>query len=549
MHRTEEPSLNAILADLLRGKNVSKRDAVQFFQNKKLQFNSIEDCVVSYQGVREYSASGDEHNILAAGVLTCLLHAIRLLFVDGLLTASDAQYRKYQELLTIMVSRMKSWKVAEVMKGLKLDSSCAETDCFQSFIEKVQGVCTGLFTVLPTIPWSSFSDLESYQRTVKDLYFSCIDEQQRSNHIFFLSFSGMPSDRLPLPYLFHCSFSSLGEIETPSETTLQLVGLIYCCSNGEYSFSFVTYARCRMYGQYEVFIKEQADDVCPSHFVPYRKLNRFTHKVEYPPPCPVFSVDSNGRPLVGLILVRTGNQRDESNPLFLVEPIIRRIVGKGLGHSNITSSALRILDSPREWLGDELVHGATFLMFNHLLSTTSGGSTKDNTIYICSSLAFENNIKKDKPLSKFPARIKGFAFTLYIINIENSHWVCACAPMNKELSANAKKIYVLDSMNERATAREQGQFLVKFFEDQLQLPGYEPILLPSSAQNDNVSCGLFTILNATIVLTSILQGRDLKELLQRKPREFSNDEKFALRQSVKSILHGTEDASSLLKWV
>jgi hypothetical protein len=104
-------------------------------------------------------------------------------------------------------------------------------------------------------------------------------------------------------------------------------------------------------------------------------------------------------------------------------------------------------------------------------------------------------------------------------------------------------------MNERATAREQGQFLVKFFEDKLQLPGYEPILLPSSAQNDDFSCGLFTILNATIVLTSILQGRDLKELLRRKPREFSYDEKFALRQSVKSILHGTEDASSLLKWV
>jgi hypothetical protein len=164
-------------------------------------------------------------------------------------------------------------------------------------------------------------------------------------------------------------------------------------------------------------------------------------------------------------------------------------------------------------------------------------------------LAFENNIKKDKPSSKFPARIKGFAFTLYIINIGNSHWVCACAPINRELSAKAKKIYVLDSKNDRATAREQGQFLVKFFEDQLQLPGYEPILLPSSAQNDDCSCGLFTILNATIVLTSILQGRDLKELLRRKPREFSYDEKFALRQSVKSILHGTEDASSLLKWV
>ena len=157
VHRSEEP-LKAILANLFKGHNVSKREAVQFFRNKKLQINSVEDNVVSNKGVREYySASGDEKNILAAGVLTCLLHAIRLLFVDRVLDASNSPlYGKYQELLTIMVSEMTSWKVAEVIKGLKLDSSLAEMHCFESFIKKVREVHGGLFTVLPTIQSQGF---------------------------------------------------------------------------------------------------------------------------------------------------------------------------------------------------------------------------------------------------------------------------------------------------------------------------------------------------------------------------------------------------------
>jgi hypothetical protein len=61
-----------------------------------------------------------------------------------------------------MVSKMKSWKVAEVVKGLKLDSALAEMHCFESFIHQVQEVHGGLFSVLPTIPWSSF--LESQQK-------------------------------------------------------------------------------------------------------------------------------------------------------------------------------------------------------------------------------------------------------------------------------------------------------------------------------------------------------------------------------------------------
>ena len=550
MQRPEEP-LKAILANLCKGQqfSFSKREAVLFFRSKELQFNSVEDCVVSVRGVREYSAKGDENNILAAGVLTCLLHAIRLLFVDRVLDASNGQYGRYQELLTIMVSKMKSWKVAEVIKGLKLDSSLAEMHCFESFINKFREVHRGLFTVLPTIQWSSFLDLKSQQSIVQDLYLKGIQrsKEDRRNCIFFLSISGTPppsTPSIPLPYLFHCRTMPSGEVD-PDSATLQLVGLIYCCAKGEYSFSFITYARCREYGQYEVFIKKQAEDVFPSHFVPYAHVDRTTGKATYPTPRPVFATDSEKRPLVGIILVRT-NMQSTADPRFLNEPIIRVING-----SNITSSMMRSLDDPRAWLVDELVHGPIYLMFDHL-SKSSPGFAHGNRMYICNSWTFEKHINGGYNISlTLQANFKDCDFNLYIINLGNTHWLCACAPMNASLSPKEKKIYFLDSMNDTATAKHQGRLLVKFFEDKLQLPGYKPVLLPSSSQNnDGCTCGLFTILNATLVLKSISQGRfDPNELQGRTPRDFTSKEKFEMRQSVQRILHGTEDVSSFLSWV
>ena len=546
MQRPEEP-LKAILANLCKGQqfSFSKREAVLFFRSKELQFNSVEDCVVSFRGVREYSAKGDENNILAAGVLTCLLHAIRLLFVDRVLDASNGQYGRYQELLTIMVSKMKSWKVAEVIKGLKLDSSLAEMHCFESLINKFREVHRGLFTVLPTIQWSSFLDLKSQQSIVQDLYLKDIQRSKDPmNCIFFLSISGTPPPSTPLPYLFHCSTMPSGEVD-PDSATLQLVGLIYCCAKGEYSFSFITYARCREYGQYEVFIKKQAEDVHPSHFVPYAQVDPVTGKATYPTPRPVFATDSEKRPLVGIILVRT-NMQSDADPRFLNQPIIREING-----SNITSSMMRSLDDPGAWLVDELVHGPIYLMFDHL-SKSSPGFAHGNRMYICNSWVFEKHIKGGYNISlTLQANFKDCDFNLYIINLGNYHWLCACAPMNASLPSKEKKIYFLDAMNDTATAKQQGQLLVKFFEDKLQLPGYKPVLLPSSSQNnDGCTCGLFTILNATLVLKSISQGSfDPNELQRRTPRIFDFKEKFEMRQSVQRILHGTEDVSSFLSWV
>jgi hypothetical protein len=105
-------------------------------------------------------------------------------------------------------------------------------------------------------------------------------------------------------------------------------------------------------------------------------------------------------------------------------------------------------------------------------------------------------------------------------------------------------------MNNIDTAIAKGELLINFFKDKLQLPGYEAVLLPSSDQIDGWNCGLFTILNATIFLKSIFEGRfDPDGLLRRKPRAFTPWEKDSMRLIVQRVLLGTEKVGSLLQWV
>ena len=560
------------IVQMLKEGKVSRKEALQFFYSKKLQFDGMEDCIVNNDGLRHYAVKGisnsNEDSFLAAAVLTCILHAIRLLFVDQLLPASDVL--KYQELLTTMASKMKSWTLDEVLKGMKLEEYLPEmnnaTNRFKSFVEKVRDVHKVLFTVLPTTSWSQFFDQESQQNTVENLYYGRTTSwRDRRNHIFFLSFTGSPTPNLHLPYLFHCrrgetytierdgTFDMCDDSLDANSTTLQLVGLIYRDDRkGEYSFTMITYARCIDLGQYQVFTKEQTAANIERLFpVPFRATDSDSND-----PNPVLALDGAGRQVVGLVLVRNHKQSEQRDTRFLTQPVLRTIhdncsystkedsISGSRNHCDIRSSILKALDSPTTWLQDETVNGTVFLMCGHLKA--KHGLNSNNAIYICSSLAFDRCVEGGRSTPNFQLNVKGSAYSLFIINITNSHWVCACAPMN---GAN-KKIYFLDSMNKKATAKAKGKILIKFFEEKLELPGYEAVLLPSSDQIDGCNCGLFTILNATIFLKSICEGCfDPDGLLRRKPRAFTYREKVDIRRNVQRVLLGTETVDSLLNWV
>ena len=567
MPRAVNPFL--AVAQFLSKHKISKTQALQYFYNKKMQFNEMEDCIVSSNGFRCYlveESNTNENEILAAGVLTCVLHTIRLLFVGGLLPASNPQYSFFQSLLTKMVSKMNLWTVDEVLREINLKASEMDnTNRFESFVEKFSNKYPNLFTVLPTTTWSKFLTPESQQSSVAELYYSSSQRDQRAS-IFFLAFEDAPSSKISLPYSFRCDSPSQtpifidknGAVDpekfSDGKTCLQLVSLIY--SAKQYSFQFVTYSRSREDGQYQVFLLDKYGIVDLLHAVPYPETTRTGKRAYSVDPRPLLASDPSGQPLVGLILVRNDNLLEDENRHYLSEPVIQTIsdncsynANSRVGRNNychIFGSSLKTLSSSTTWLKDEVIHGIINLMCDHLKSKHE--TTAANTFYLCTSLNFELYIctRRSRCSDKMLSDIRDSAFGVYIINIHNTHWICGCA------SNKLKTIYLLDSYNSKSSVEVKAKEMISFFEDCVGIPGYKYVMLPSSDQTqiDTYNCGVFTILNAIIFLKSIFEGCFDPEYLQnRTPRIFSPDDKTTLRATMRRVLERTEDIGCLLQWI
>ncbi len=558
---------NPILAvsQFLSTHKISKTQALQFFYNKRMQFNEGEDCIVSSKGFRSYrvdESNANENEIVAAGVLTCILHAIRLLFVGELLPASNNQYGLFQSLLNKMVTNMKLWTVDEVLAGLNFKASEMDnSNRFNSFVVQFCNEHPNLFTVLPTIAWSKFSTPETQQRTVGELYYSSSVRGQRSS-IFFLAFTDEPSPKISIPYSFLCvspskepnSTDKNGAIDPEAwaagKTCLQLVGLVYGAK--QYSFQFVTYSRSREDGQYQVFLLDQNGTVDLLHAVPYPETDRYG-KRKYPVEAlPLLASDPSGRPLVGLILMRNDNLSGDEDRHYLGEPVLQKIYENCSHHAsarvgtnnycNILSSFLKTLSSSTKWLRDEVIHGIINLMCDHLKSKHV--TTAENTFYMCTSSSYNAYISGNRFSGLMVSDIRDSAFGVFIINIDNFHWICGCS------SRTLKTIYFLDSMNTKAFVDEKAKEIISFFQLKVGFLGYKHVMLPSSDQFDGCNCGVFTILNATIFLKSIFEGSfDPENLQKRKQRVYSRDDKITLRATMRRVLERTEDVGCLLQWI
>ena len=557
------------VAQFLSKHKISKTQALQFFYNKKMRLNEMEDCIVSSQGFRTYcvaESNTNENEILAAGVLTCILHTIRLLFVGGLLEASNPQYSLFQSLLNKMVSKMNSWTVDEVLREINFNlSEMDPINRFESFVLKVSNEYPKLFTVLPTTTWSKFLTPESQQSSVEELYNSRTQRDQRAS-IFFLAFADAPSRNISLPYSFRCNSPSYTPISidengaidpeksSDGKTCLQLVGLIYAAK--QYSFQFVTYSRSREDGQYQVFRLNQYGIVDLLHAVPYPESTRTGQRTYSLDPRPLLASDPSGKPLVGLILVRNDNLLEDENRHYLSEPVIQTIKDNcsyttrtKVGFNNycqIFGSSLKTLSSPTAWLKDEVIHGIINLMCDHLKSKHE--TTVANTFYLCTSLTYQNHIcKRSSNLSaKALSDFRDSAFGVYIINMDNTHWICGCA------SNDLKTIYLLDSYNSKSSVELKAKEMISFFKECVGIPGYKYVMLPSSdqTQEDYYNCGVFTILNAIIFLKSIFEGSfDPVYLQNRTPRIFTPEDKITLRATMRRVLERTEEIGCLLQWI
>jgi hypothetical protein len=565
-YRSSKPSLTHVQGDIAEGfkkHKISKSQALEFLRKKQfLQFDSMQDCICSNDGYRAYAvdeATSNEHFFLTAGVLTCTLHAFRLLLVTKTVVSQDSKrYDKLQRLLNLMVKGMSSkWSVDEVLHGLGLNNFLKQPKpTFQSFVTDLVQIETQLLTQFQTISWSTISDSGALTTVIKDLYanYSRIIRKKDQSSVFFLSFSDQPNSDVTIPYIFlqpdvTAKDSSIVDNSRDQPVVLQVVGMVFEHAGNEssgerYFFQFITYSCCREDGQYQVFSVNAYGIISLSVPVPYRRDD--LRKAKYTPPSPLHLKPTcrGGGVLVGLILVSNDQQSSNHYPDYLAPPIIRTIkCPTGGDYANLTCYEISKLKTSA-WLDDAVIHGAVYMMEAHLLSTHNDNK-EPNQQLVRSSIFFESKIKNcngDKN-SGFNTNFPNSSFGVFIINLSQSHWICAC------VSRKMQRIYIMDSYNDRnmKTCDELNAYFSKYF----GWTKFKTVLVVSPYQEDSVSCGLFTIINAIIFLKSIITGDFQKEGPEWGwvSLHITTTDKTLMRHQLCDIFYGNANVDVLLQWI
>jgi hypothetical protein len=227
---------------------------------------------------------------MAAGFCTCIMHAIRLLY----LCTTAATEPDLQDLLNIMVTdTMKTerlWDVDEVMSRLKLLLS---TITFQSLAQSFADLIEQS-TYLGELSWTGILSTDQLEQKIKVLYDS--NAANEGKNMLFISFIAIPSiERIELPYVFHIQknsykghpdgkiidFADAPDEATDAAVTFQTVGMVYSCLGMEggkqasFAFHFITYSRCFKDGQYQVL------KLVPDSDSPIYCLHKISHYKYY----------------------------------------------------------------------------------------------------------------------------------------------------------------------------------------------------------------------------------------------------------------------------
>ena len=563
-YRSSKPSLTHVQGDIAEGfkkHRISKSQALEFLRKKQfLQFDSMQDCICSNDGYRAYAvdeATSNEHFFLAAGVLTCTLHAFRLLLVTKTVSQDSKQNDKLQRLLNLMVNGMSSkWSVDEVLHGLGLNSFLKQPKpTFQSFVTDLVQIETQLLTQFQTTSWSTISDSGALTNVIQGLYANYsrnVRRKKDQSSVFFLPLSDKPNSDVIIPYIFlqqpdgaAKDSSTIDDSRDQSVVVLQVVGMVFEHAGNEssgerYFFQFITYSCCREDGQYQVFSVNAYGIISTSVPVPYRRDDLRKTKCTPPPPLRL-KPTCRGGVLVGLILVRN-DQQSSNYPDYLAPPIIRTInCPTGGDYATLTCYEISKLKTSA-WLDDAIIDGAVYMMEAHLLSTHNDYK-EPNQQLVRSSIFFENKIKNCNASVSFNTTFPNSSFGVFIINLGQVHWICAC------VSRKMQRIYIMDSYNDKnmKTCDELNAYFSKYF----GWKKFKTELVICPYQEDSVSCGLFTIINAIIFLKSIITG-DFKidgPEWGWVSYHISMNDKTLMRHQLRDIFYGNANVDVLLQWI
>ena len=78
------------------------------------------------------------------------------------------------------------------------------------------------------------------------------------------------------------------------------------------------------------------------------------------------------------------------------------------------------------------------------------------------------------------------------------------------------------------------------------------VKLKSPSQDDGCSCGIFSALNASFFLNTILEGSMTEngpDVTNWSKKRFSGGDKAEIRETLRSVIYDVQDGSALLKWI
>jgi Ulp1 family protease len=76
--------------------------------------------------------------------------------------------------------------------------------------------------------------------------------------------------------------------------------------------------------------------------------------------------------------------------------------------------------------------------------------------------------------------------------------------------------------------------------------------LKSPYQDDGYSCGIFSALNASFFLKTILEGSMTEngpDVTNWSKKRFSDGDKVEIRETLRAVIYDVQDGSALLKWI
>ena len=555
---------------MMKRDQISKVQVIEILQRKKIVFSNIADRFICSSSVRGFTAAFNNSNqILFAGVLTCVLHAVRLLYLTEAIESRSEQSKELQKLLSKLVAENMSSPVSEILPLLKLDNvlHAQQPLSFASFVSRFLLSQHGIpFLDLGSIDVSGTKDTESLETQVSRLYKETIkvsrtkdpvslekqvqisleeeevirlDKQDRvvEKPLCFISVTSAPKEKITIPSLFRIQYE-------PENVrfTFQTAGVVFETASS-YDFNILTYSSCRFDGQYEVIKYNPV--ASPS------AVHRFL--IPYQPSKPYKGIDMDpvNSKIVGLILVDNSHHYAGGKPddQYLI-PERLRCISNGTNLSpfskdstDITCVDLHILNDDKGWLGDSLVSSLIYLV--HKYFEDLHGKKK---ILIRQSIAYENTFVK-RSRSIRTSIVDGIDHVIIPINLGNTHWICSY------ISHKQRCIYLTDSLNAPVNMMPKGEEMAAFFKDKYNLV-YEIVTLPSSSQHDGHNCGLFTVLNATLFMKTIFEEGNEDSLFTKEDisvkfaewgeKRFTDNELVQIRRRMKNIVNEEEDVKELV---